>query len=90
MQRYVERFQQTGSVAFCVKKNGPVLTLNEFDVVILVQATLNNPGVCLRELQQILQSTSGIHVNISTIWRELKRQTWVIPKYQPTSVVDNI
>ena len=73
VQRYVERFQQTGSVAPCVKKNGPVRTLSELDEVILVQATLNNPGVCLRELQQILQSTSGVHVNISTIWRALKR-----------------
>ena len=73
VQQYVERFQQTGSVAPCVKKNGPVRTLSEFDEAILVQATLNNPGVCLRELQQILQSTSGVHVNISTIWHVLKR-----------------
>ena len=46
VQQYVERFQQTGSVAPCVKKNSPVRTLSEFDEAILVQATLNKKPWC--------------------------------------------
>ena len=41
VQQYVERFQQTGSMAPCVRKDGPVRILSEFDEAILVQATPN-------------------------------------------------
>ena len=74
VQRHVERFQQTGSVSPCVKKNaGTDRMLNEFDGAVLVQTILDKPGVCLRELQQTLSSTNGVQVDSSTIWRALKR-----------------
>ena len=40
-QQYVERFRQTGSMVPCLKKNGLVLILSEFDEAILVQVKLN-------------------------------------------------
>ena len=50
VQRYVERFQQTGSVSRFVK-NGPDRLLNEFDEAFLVQGALDKPGIYLNELQ---------------------------------------
>ena len=73
VQRYVERFQQTGSVSRFVKKNGPDRLLNEFDEAVLVQGVLDKPGIYLNELQQLLTATNQVQVDSSTIWRTLRR-----------------
>lgn len=73
VQRYVERFEQTGSVSRYVKKNGPDRLLSEFDEAVLVQVVLDKPGVYLNELQQTLAATSQVQADTSTIWRTLRR-----------------
>ena len=40
------------------RKNGPSRTLSDFDDSLLVQSTLDKPGVSLNELQQELEQVS--------------------------------
>lgn len=73
VQRYTERYRLTGGVSPFIKSNGPARLLSESDESIIVQTALDNPGVCLRELQQSLEATSGAQVDTSTICRTFQR-----------------
>lgn len=73
VQRYTERFRATGGVSPFAKRDGPTRSLNEQDGSILVQATIDKPGVYLHEMQQILAGQTGTNVHSSTICRTMSR-----------------
>ena len=90
VQRYVERYKVTGDVAQFVRKNGPARMLTDREEALIVQAVLNKPGVCLHEIQTMLQ-VSGIQVDTSTICRTLHRLgfTYQKIKHLPLQRSDN-
>ena len=73
VQRYIERFEQTGNVSRFVKKDGPNRLLDELDEAVLVQLILDKPGVYLNELQHALAATNRVEAGTATIWRTLLR-----------------
>ena len=72
VQRYVERFKVTGDVAQFAKRNGPTRILTDREESLIIQAVLDKPGICLHEIQTVLQ-VSGVQVDTSTICRTLHR-----------------
>ena len=71
--RYVERYKVTGDVRQCAKRNGPRQLLSEYEELLLMQFILVHPGIYLRELQQMLYSSTGRMVDASTICRTVHR-----------------
>ena len=51
MQRYTKRHRATGGMSLFAKRDGPARSLNKQDESILVQATIDKPGVYLYEMQ---------------------------------------
>ena len=71
--RFSKRFEVTGDVRPALKRNGPIRELSEFDELTLVHLVLTNPGIYLRELQDLLLQSTGHLVSVSTVCRSLKR-----------------
>ena len=73
VHRYCERYRVTGDVKPCVKRNGPMLELCEFEQLYLTQLVLTKPGIYLRELQEELYAHTLHWVDVATICRTLQR-----------------
>ena len=73
VHRYAERFRVTGYVRRSLKRNGPLRSLSEHEELLLMHFILSYPGVYLRELQQMLYSSTRRIVDTSTICRTLHR-----------------
>ena len=73
VQRYIDLFNSTGSVAPAKHTNGPQRLLTEFEQLTVVQSVLHQPGIYLHEVQSQLFSATGKCVHVSTICRTLSR-----------------
>ena len=71
--RYAQRYQATGDVSPCIKRNGPHRVLGEYEEFVLMDLILALPGVYLRELQEHLYSKTLLWVGQSTICRTVHR-----------------
>lgn len=77
MQRTVQLFEETGEVLSIQghhDKTTKKLSTHEELELVIIEATLENPGAYLHELQQLILQSTGTNVSTSTICRVFKQQ----------------
>ena len=74
VQRYMERFHATGTVAPTLQKRGPDKILTEFQQFTILQTLIHKPTSYLHEVQDQLFEVTGVWVHSSTICRTIKEQ----------------
>ena len=74
VQRYMELFHTTGTVAAVVQKRGPDKILSDFEQFTVLQTLIHKPTSYLHEVQAQLFDVTGAWVHESTICRMIKEQ----------------
>ena len=72
VSRMIDRFDRTGEVQPSIRAPTERL-LHPHEELVLLQAVLEKPSTYLRELQRMLDETTGREVSVSTICRTLHR-----------------
>ena len=67
VQRYMEQFHATGTVAPTIQKRGPDKILSEFKQFTILQTLIHKPISYLHEVQDQLFEVIGVWVHSSTI-----------------------
>jgi len=72
VQRCVQSYVTTNSVAPASQKHGPAKLLSEFEQEFLLQSLIASPGIHLSELCEQLEDATGKVVHPSTICRTIQ------------------
>ena len=72
VQRYMERFHATRTVAPTIQKRGPDKILSDFEQFTILQTLIHKPTSYLHEVQDQLFEVTGVWVHSSTICRTIK------------------
>jgi len=83
VQRYVQGYVTTNSVAPASQKHGLAKLLSEFEQEFLLQSLIASPGIHLHELCEQLEDATGKVVHPSTICKTI--QHW----HDKTKTLDN-